>query len=111
MWILIIGEADSVYWAASEVERLIQGWEQHADAVNLARNESVMQNIADIVGTGKSAKQVRMKVSIWVLSGVIMPHIIPDFAAAAHTLYVTLSSVMNLVLLIELSGLFSNVTE
>ena len=62
--LLIIGEADSVYWAASEVERLIQGWEQHADAVNLARNESVMQNIADIVGTGKSAKQVRMKVSI-----------------------------------------------
>lgn len=56
------GESDNVYWSSAEVDRLIQGWERSAEAVNLSRNESAMQEIANFVGSGKTAKQVRMKV-------------------------------------------------
>ena len=52
-----------VSWSADETRLLIEGWSRNAENVNLSRNETYMQAIAEYIGTGKSAKQVRTKVS------------------------------------------------
>lgn len=53
---------EAVFWTAVEVDRLIEAWSIRADEVASMRNESAMVEIAEHIGTGKTAKQVRAKV-------------------------------------------------
>lgn len=56
------GGDQGVSWSTDETRLLIEGWSRNAENVNLSRNESYMQAIADYIGSGKNAKQVRTKV-------------------------------------------------
>lgn len=57
---------ENIFWSADEVHSLIEAWSRNADEVNKARNEDVMMLIAEHIGTNKTAKQVRTKVSLLV---------------------------------------------
>lgn len=66
---------EHVFWSGAEIERMIDCWEQNAEAVNSSRNEKAMSDIAAYINTNKSAKQVRAKVRNSMISTCkVFPH-------------------------------------